>query len=107
MSWPIPTSSTMWWHSSSLVFDVLVDEVFVKFVVEFGWILDMMAKSYVDGDVKAQVFDRVRLVSGCHAQMLRRRYREGTGLRCSSASSEDFVWVMSDFVVGCSFAVML
>ena len=43
----------MWRHSSSFVFNVLVDEVFVKFLVEFGWILDMMAESYVDGDVKA------------------------------------------------------
>ena len=71
MSWPIPTLSMMWWHSSSFVFDVLVDEVFVKFVVVFGWILDMMAKSYVDVDVKAWCFGAVWRDSGCHAQMLR------------------------------------
>ena len=66
MSWPIPTCCTMWRHSSSFVFDVLVDEVVVKFLVEFGWILDMMAESCVDVDVKAWFFGAVRLDHGCH-----------------------------------------
>jgi hypothetical protein len=57
----------------------------------FGWIMDMTAKSYVDGDVKAQVFDRVRLVSGCYVQMLRRRHHDGVGLQSSSESSEDWL----------------
>ena len=65
--------------------------MFVQFVVEFGWILDSMAKSYVDYDVKAQVFVRVRLVSGRYVRMLRRRLLEGTGLRSSTASSEKLV----------------
>ena len=73
--------------------------MFAQFVVEFGWILDSMAKSYVDYDVKAQVFVRVRLVSGRYVRMLRRRLLEGTGLRSSTASSEN-VLVVSDFVDG-------
>ena len=41
-------------------------ERFVKFLFVFGWILDMMARSYVLVDVKAILFDRVRLDHGCH-----------------------------------------
>ena len=41
-------------------------ERFVKFLFAFGWILDMMARSYVLVDVKAILFDRVRLDHGCH-----------------------------------------
>ena len=84
--------------------------MFVQFVVEFGWILDSMAKSYVDYGVKAQVFVRVRLVSGRYVRMLRRRLLEGTGLRSSTASSEN-VLVVRDFVDGfrwrCWFRVCL
>ena len=66
MSRPIPTCWTCWRHSSSFVFNVLVDEVFVKFFIMFGWILDMMAESYVVVDVKAWFFGAVRLDHGCH-----------------------------------------
>ena len=47
------------------MFNVVLVEVFVMFFIMFGWILDMMAESYVQCDVKAQVFDRVRLDYGC------------------------------------------
>lgn len=91
MSWPFPTSTAMWRHSSSFKFDVLLDGKFVQFVILYGLFLDVVAKSYVECELKAMVFDRVRLVSGHDAQVLRRRHQEGTGLRCSTARSEDWL----------------
>ena len=65
--------------------------VFVVMLV-FGMVLVSMAKSYVDADVKAQVFARVRLDSGRHGQSLRRRRCEGNGLRSCTAC---FCWLSS------------
>ena len=91
MSWPFPTSTAMWRHSSSFKFDVLLDGKFVQFELLYGLFLDVVAKSYVDIDVKAQVFDRVRLDLGCHGQILRRRRCGGEVPRFSSAGSEDWL----------------
>ena len=91
MSWPFPTSTAMWRHSSSLKFDVLLDGKFVQFVILYGLFLDVVAKSYVECELKAMAFDRVWLVSGRHVQILRRRHCEGVGLRCSTARSEDWL----------------
>ena len=44
---------------------VLVER-FVKFLFVMGWIMDMMAISYVLVDVEAILCDRVRLDHGCH-----------------------------------------
>ena len=48
------------------MFYVWLDERFVKCLFVFGWIMDVMAESYVLVDVKAGFFDHVRLDSGCH-----------------------------------------
>ena len=74
-----------------------MDGKFVQFVILHGLFLDVMAKSYVECELKAMVFDRVRLVFGHDAQVLRRRHQEGTGLRCSTARSED--WLGDDCLV--------
>ena len=58
-------------------------------LLQFGWILVVMAVSYVDVGAKAMVFDRVRLDGGCHGHSLRQGRCGGKVLRCSSSSSED------------------
>ena len=48
------------------MFYVWLDGMFVRFLFVFGWIMDVMAESYVLVDVKAGFFDHVRLDSGRH-----------------------------------------
>ena len=82
------------------MFDDLLVERFVMFFILFGWILDMMAESYVLSDVKAQVFDRVRLDHGCAESY----YVDGT-VKAQVFGAVRIVvricWLgLSDFVVG-------
>ena len=106
MSWPHTSFSTLWRHWSSVKFVIFYLVRFVQFDVQFGLLVDVMARSYVDTVPESMIFDRVRLDVGCHAHTHRSERCDGKDLRCSSASSENFVWVMSDFLVWL-FAVML
>ena len=106
MSWPHTSFSTLWRQWSSVKFVIFYLVRFVQFDVQFGLLVDVMARSYVDTVPEAMIFDRVRLDVGCHAHTHRSERCDGKDLRCSSASSENFVWVMSDFLVWL-FAVML
>ena len=72
----------------------------------FGLLVDVMARSYVDIGPEAKIFDHGRLDVGCHGHTLRSVRCGGKDLRSCTASSENFVWVLSDLVVGL-FAVML